>query len=176
MRIRVSTVAAVLVLLSACGGDDAPGDDATPVATPLPSPEAAPDPSPAETGSLDSAAALIDTREGSVLVRVEVASTDEERQRGLMGRRSLPEDHGMVFIWFEEHSGGFWMKDTLIPLSIAFFDEEGSIVSILDMDPCEADPCRVYDPGVPYHGALEVNQGMFDEWGVRSGDRVTLSF
>ena len=66
------------------------------------------------------------------------------------------------------------MKNTLIPLSIAFADAEGTIVSILDMEPCEADPCEIYDPGVPYRSALEVNQGAFDDWGVQVGDRLTL--
>ena len=80
---------------------------------------------------------------------VEVADTQEEREVGLMNRESLPADAGMIFV-FEEDTGGFWMKDTLIPLSIAFAAADGTIVSILDMDPCEADPCEIYDPGVPY--------------------------
>jgi uncharacterized protein len=168
MRTRLSAaLVAVLVLAVACGGEE----DTPRARDPRPTPSA-----PQPTESFNHAAALIDTRDGSVIVRVEVAQTDEQRMQGLMFRESLPEDHGMVFIWFEEHSGGFWMKNTLIPLSIAFFDEEGKIVSILDMDPCEADPCEVYDPGVPYYGALEVNRGMFDEWGVRRGDTITLSF
>ena len=66
------------------------------------------------------------------------------------------------------------MKDTLIPLSIAFADADGTILSILDMDPCESDPCEIYDPGVPYRSALEVNQGAFDDWGVRVGDTLSL--
>ena len=111
-----------------------------------------------------------------MLVHVEVAQTDEQRQQGLMFRESLADDSGMVFMFFEEHSGGFWMKNTRIPLSIAFFDENGIILEILDMDPCTEDPCEIYDPGVSYYGALEVNQGMFDEWGVEKGDHITLTF
>ena len=65
------------------------------------------------------------------------------------------------------------MKDTLIPLSIAFADADGMIVSILDMEPCETDPCEIYDPGVTYRSALEVNQGAFSRWGVEEGDRLT---
>ncbi|MQB00704.1 MAG: DUF192 domain-containing protein [Actinobacteria bacterium] len=119
--------------------------------------------------------ALIDTRDDSVLLDVEIAQTDEQRAFGLMKRERLAEDSGMVFLFFEEHSGGFWMKDTLIPLSIAFFDIDGDIVRILDMEPCEADPCEIYDPGTGYYGALEVNQGAFDDWGVQEGDHIEIT-
>ena len=118
---------------------------------------------------------LIETAGGDeVVVAVEVADSAEERQVGLMGRESLPDDAGMIFLFDEDTSGGFWMKDTLIPLSIAFADADGTIVSVLDMEPCEADPCEIYDPGVPYRSALEVNQGAFSRWGVEEGDRLTL--
>lgn len=119
--------------------------------------------------------ALIDTDEDSVLIDVEIAQTDEQRAFGLMKRTDLPDDHGMVFLFFEEHVGGFWMKDTLIPLSIAFFDVDGNIVRIMEMEPCEADPCQVYDPGVGYYGALEVEQGAFEEWGVEKGDHIEIT-
>jgi uncharacterized membrane protein (UPF0127 family) len=128
-----------------------------------------------DSGPQATATALIDTGGDSVLVNLEIADTDEERRRGLMFRESLPENRGMAFVFFEEHGGFFWMKNTLIPLSIAFFDRDGEIRRILDMEPCEEEPCQMYDPGVPYVGALEVNQGMFDEWGVEEGDRITIS-
>ena len=68
------------------------------------------------------------------------------------------------------------MKDTLIPLSVAFFDEDGRILEILDMEPCppETDPCPVFEPGVSYLGALEVNQGAFEEAGVEVGDMIEI--
>jgi uncharacterized membrane protein (UPF0127 family) len=115
--------------------------------------------------------ALLDGSEGSVLLNVQVAQTDEERQFGLMFRKSLAMDEGMVFVFFEETSGGFYMKNTLLPLSIAYFDVDGKILKIVDMDPCETDS-TLYDPGVPYLGALEVNQGAFDSWGVSEGDLI----
>jgi uncharacterized membrane protein (UPF0127 family) len=68
----------------------------------------------------------------------------------------------------------FWMKDTLIPLSVAFWDQDGRIRAILDMEPCPAEPCPLYDPGVSWIGAVEVNQGFFEERGVEIGDRVRL--
>lgn len=116
----------------------------------------------------------IATTVGNVTVEVEVADSPSERRVGLMNRGSLPEDAGMVFLFEEPSDGGFWMKNTLIPLSIAFWNGEGRIVEILEMEPCEADPCPVYDPGVEFVGALEVNEGFFDRRGVRVGDRVEM--
>jgi uncharacterized membrane protein (UPF0127 family) len=118
--------------------------------------------------------ATIDTGERVVRLEVELAESPEERRRGLMGRESLAVDAGMLFLYSEDHRGGFWMKDTLIPLSIAFLDADGTVLAILDMDPCEADPCPSFDPGVEYRNALEVNQGAFAEWGVEPGDVVVL--
>jgi uncharacterized protein len=106
------------------------------------------------------------------LVDVDVAETDEQRAFGLMQRESLPDDEGMLFVFFEDSVSAFTMRNTLIPLSIAFFDFDGEILKILDMEPCEAEPCPSYDPGVTYRGALEVNQGAFDEWGVEVGDKI----
>lgn len=125
--------------------------------------------------SPERATAIIDTGEEVVLVDTEVADSPQERALGLMNRESLDQDEGMVFVYFEETTGTFWMKNTLVPLSIAFFDHDGKIVSILDMDPCREEPCRRYDPGVPYWGALEVNQGAFEEWGVEVGDVIRLN-
>ena len=91
-----------------------------------------------------------------------------------MNRRSLPAKAGMVFLYPEDHRGGFWMKNTLIPLDIAFYDGRGKILRILTMQPCRRDPCRIYDPNVAYRAALEVNAGSFRRWRVRVGDRVAV--
>lgn len=123
----------------------------------------------------DAASVVVETGRGEVTLAVEVADTSEERARGLMGRPSLPEQAGMLFRYGEgEVPAGFWMKDTPIPLSIAFLDSGGRIVAVLDMEPCLADPCRLYDPGVPYRAALEVNRGAFARLGVEVGDVVRL--
>ncbi len=106
------------------------------------------------------------------LLRVEVADTPERQAQGLMFRKSLGEDEGMVFLFPAPTAGGFWMKNTLIPLSIAFFDRQGQILRILDMEPCRQDPCPVYYPGVVYQGALEVNRGWFQRRGLTPGARV----
>jgi len=106
---------------------------------------------------------------------VYVADNPELRRQGLMGVDHLPRQGGMVFLYAAEARGGFWMKDTLIPLSIAFFDADGLVLATLDMEPCEADPCPTYDPGVAYHGALEVNRGRFADLGLpASGWRVDI--
>ncbi len=82
--------------------------------------------------------------DGPVRLTVEAADTPAEREHGLMGRTSLDTDEGMVFLFDGPTDGSFWMKDTLIPLSIAFWDEDGRIVGIRDMDPCTEDPCPTY--------------------------------
>ncbi|MGZ5307517.1 MAG: DUF192 domain-containing protein [Actinomycetota bacterium] len=116
--------------------------------------------------------------QGSVHVAVEEADTAAQRQQGLMGRTSLGANEGMVFLFGDVAQGPvtseFWMKDTLIPLSIAFWDEGGRIVGIQDMDPCVEDPCPTYGSPKPYVGALEVNEGFFTEHGVTTGDRIEL--
>lgn len=118
--------------------------------------------------------AVIETRTVAVRVRVEIADTPEVRERGLMGRTTLAEDAGMVFLWPEDTRSAFHMKDTLIPLSIAFFDLEGRILATLDMEPCRADPCPTYDPGLVYRGAIEVGHGALSRWGVMVGDRIRI--
>ena len=119
-------------------------------------------------------AVVFDTATGSARVRVEIADTDPLRERGLMGRTSLADDAGMLFQWPEDTTSSFWMKDTLIPLSIAFVSVDGRVLALLDMEPCRADPCPTYDPHVSYRMALEAKQGAFVRWGVRVGDRARL--
>jgi uncharacterized protein len=125
-------------------------------------------------GSENHATAVVEADGGRVVLTLEIADSPDERARGLMGRTSLAADSGMLFVYDEPASGGFWMKDTLVPLSIAFLDAGGRILRTLDMEPCRADPCPVYDPGVVYRSALEVNRGAFDRLGVRAGDVIEV--
>jgi uncharacterized membrane protein (UPF0127 family) len=67
------------------------------------------------------------------------------------------------------------MKNTSIPLSVAFFDDAGKVLKILDMRPCHRTPCPIYHPGVSYTGALEVNRGAFQKNGITKGDVVHLA-
>ena len=132
----------------------------------------------APSGVGRTAAVFLHGAKGPVHVTVEVAETAGEREQGLMGRTSLGADEGMVFLWDDVADGPvtseFWMKDTLIPLSIAFWDEHGRIVGTQDMAPCTEDPCQVYGSPEPYVGALEVNIGFFIRHGVTTGDRIEL--
>ena len=126
--------------------------------------------------SVERGTATITTRDGGkVTLQVELARTAAERQRGLMNRRTLGAKAGMVFLYPQDHRGGFWMKNTLIPLDIAFADARGKILRILTMQPCRRDPCRVYDPQVTYRNALEVSAGSFRRWDVRPGDRLRVT-
>ena len=115
----------------------------------------------------------IDAGGENVRVRVEIANDEEEMARGLMGRTALAEDAGMLFVYPEERELSFWMKDTLIPLSIAFMDSEGRIVDLQDMKALDEDPPH-YVSAEPARYALEVNEGFFDEEGVEVGDRAEL--
>jgi uncharacterized membrane protein (UPF0127 family) len=108
-----------------------------------------------------------------VRVRVEIADDEAELARGLMYRTALAEHRGMLFVFEEEQELSFWMKNTLIPLSIAFMDSEGRIVDIQDMKPLDDDPPS-YVSAEPAQYALEVNQGFFEERGVKVGDRAEL--
>ena len=94
---------------------------------------------------------------------VAVADDAAERARGLMGVADLGGLRGMLFVFPEESSTGFWMKDTVLALDVAFFAGDGSLVDLLEMVPCEADPCPVYRPAGPYRYALEVPAGGFSE-------------
>lgn len=104
-------------------------------------------------------------------VTVEIADTPELRRRGLMHRDSLPEDHGMLFVYPESRILSFWMVNTRIPLDIAFIDRSGVIVDIQRMDP-QSDEQHVSEREAMY--ALEMAAGWFEDHAVSVGDRVQL--
>jgi hypothetical protein len=103
------------------------------------------------------------------VIRVEVANTEDTRRTGLMFRDALAENQGMLFVYETQGRHAMWMKNTLIPLSVAFIDRSGRIINIEDMQPQTEDA----------HGAranaafsLETNQGWFKRRGIKAGDRV----
>jgi uncharacterized protein len=110
---------------------------------------------------------------GPIELPVRVADTGSRRAHGLMEVPHLPAGTGMLFTFDRDRTGGFWMKDTLVPLDIAFVDDGDEIVAILAMEPCETDPCEVYKPEVTYRSALEVPQGWFAAQRIAVGDRLT---
>jgi len=105
---------------------------------------------------------------------VRVADTPEKRATGLMHVMALPANDGMAFVYAEPSTETYWMKDTLIPLSIAFVGSDGRIVTIRNMSPCQADPCPSYGAADPFTMAVEANIGWFSEHGIGEGDRARL--
>lgn len=108
-------------------------------------------------------------RVGGVPLTVEIADTPDLRSRGLMHRDSLPHDYGMLFVYAEPGILSFWMRNTLIPLDIAFIDANGTIVNIEQMRP-QTDSQHVARAPSVY--ALETRQGWFSEHGIEPGDVV----
>ncbi|HKQ02691.1 MAG TPA: DUF192 domain-containing protein [Actinomycetes bacterium] len=108
----------------------------------------------------------------TVTVRLEVAADPATRARGLMERERVPPGTGMVFLYPADVAESFWMKNTLVPLSIAFVAADGRVVSVAEMTPCKADPCPSYAPGGPYRYAIELAAGSFGDAGVGPGARV----
>ncbi|TVQ24817.1 MAG: DUF192 domain-containing protein [Spirochaetaceae bacterium] len=108
---------------------------------------------------------------GDTEFQVEIADTDDSRRLGLMHRESLPEGQGMLFVFEQDQRLSFWMKNTHIPLSIAYISSDGIIREIHDMTPLSLDAIRS-SRSVRY--ALEVNQGAFEAAGIEPGDRVVL--
>ena len=108
-------------------------------------------------------------RVGNYPITVEIAVTPEEQRNGLMHRQHLDPDCGMLFCYQDPQDLTFWMRNTSIPLSIAFVDEEGRIESIRDMDP--HDDSHVAS-GRPCRWALETNRGWFKERNVGVGSKI----
>jgi uncharacterized membrane protein (UPF0127 family) len=111
-------------------------------------------PPTAHSGSAATARLTLD----GVPFQPELALTSGARARGLMNRHPAPAD-GMLFVFGQPSSGGFWMKNTLVPLTIVFFNADGERVRRLSMTPCRDDPCRIYSPGKLYRFALELRAG-----------------
>ena len=115
---------------------------------------------------------------GDKSLKVSLAITPEQQKRGLMNIQGmppvvLPQDQGMLFVYRREEMISFWMKNTTIPLSIAFIDKKGTIIEIKDMEPGSDASVR---PERPAQYALEVNRGWFTENNVRVGDKLKLNF
>ena len=106
---------------------------------------------------------------GMHLIRAEIADEEGERQIGLMHRPSMPANEGMIFVFERPEQQCFWMRNTLIPLSIAFLDDEGRIVNIEEMKPLSDDS---HCSKKPVRFVLEMNKGWFDKRGLKPGSVV----
>jgi len=124
----------------------------------------------AELATFKHASLIIDTASGSHHFSIELALTPEQQEQGLMFRRSLPPDAGMLFDFGETREASFWMKNTLIPLDMLFIDGEGHIADIHERAvPLSEDPI---DSKVPVRAVLEVNGGTVSRLGIKLGDVV----
>lgn len=110
-------------------------------------------------------------RVDTAIVWVEIADRDDLRQKGLMFRTELAEDEGMLFVFERPDMQSFWMRNTYIPLDIAFIDAKGKITDIHQMKPLDETPR--YESSVPVPFALEVNQGWFARRGIKVGAQVS---
>ena len=121
---------------------------------------------------------VVTQNERRVMMTVEIAETTETRSYGLMKRKSLPDQAGMLFVFEEDAKWGFWMKNTLIPLSIGFIDKTWRLLEVVDMavpaDP-QAGPWPIYESSAAYRYALEVNQGFFKKSGFGPGAQFKLT-
>jgi uncharacterized protein len=106
---------------------------------------------------------------GETAVIAEIADTPTEWEVGLMNRKELAKHSGMLFVFAAERPMTFWMKNTLIPLDILFFDSQKRFISAQAMEPCTADPCAVYSSARPGLYALEVPAGFTSRLGVGEG-------
>ena len=106
---------------------------------------------------------------GFYRIEAEVAATQKNRMQGLMHRRSMPPNAGMVFVFTQEERHCMWMRNTFIPLSVAFIDEQGVIINIEDMQPqTENNHCAK----VPARYALEMNLGWFAQRAIKPGTKL----
>lgn len=118
----------------------------------------------------------IDITLGKISLTVELADTPDLRARGLMNRSSLSDREGMLFVFADEMKLSFWMKNTLIPLSIGFFNKSGKLLQITDMEPAsplEINP-QIYSSSKPAKYALEVPRGWFKRQSIKVGDIMKL--
>ena len=112
---------------------------------------------------------LLELSAGMYRIEAEVAANDQHRQVGLMNRKTMPAQRGMLFVFPQERAHCMWMRNTLIPLSVAFIDADGYIINIENMQPqTEDNHCAK----VPARYALEMNEGWFAQRGIKPGFRL----
>ena len=114
---------------------------------------------------------LVTLTVGGKKIKAEVVRTEEEKSQGLMFRESLGRDEGMLFVYEREEILSFWMKNTRIPLAIAFLDRHGRIVDIQEMEPFSLNP---HPSRLPAQYALEMNRGWFQKNRIKPGEPVKI--
>jgi len=115
------------------------------------------------------------TGAGPIKIRAEFARTPEEWQKGLMNRSSLDKNSGMLFIFPDEKTRSFWMKNTLIPLDMVFISSTGRVNEIAAFAPCEQnEACESYNSKTPARYVLEINAGAAEKWKILEGDLLEI--
>jgi uncharacterized membrane protein (UPF0127 family) len=192
----LAAVGAVVVAVAACGDDDTaltfgssaavPGTVTTTTLVPVtsssstgpPTTEAAPTTTGVVPEGFGTVAGRVTAADGSTCdVCLWLARTAPDQARGLMGVTDLGGADGIVFQWASPVTGQFWMRDTVMPLSIAFYAANGSFVSATDMDPCltgPADACARYSATGPYVNAIEVPKGGLEALLMTAGSNLEL--
>jgi uncharacterized membrane protein (UPF0127 family) len=164
-----------LSIFTACVSVDARSQQAVPSASPVVTQvSSTPLPASLPTSVATAAAAspvLLPARFGEVALLVELARSDQEQQKGLMFRKTMPADQGMLFVFEKEQRLGFWMKNTYLPLSIAFLNSEFEIVDIQDMMPLDENTHVSLSPALY---ALEMNQGWFRQHKIEVGAKLEI--
>lgn len=112
---------------------------------------------------------VIELTAGFHRIEAEVAATDNHRQTGLMNREAMPQQRGMLFVFTQENTHCMWMRNTLLPLSVAFIDGEGAIINIENMQPHSEDNHCAKRPA---RYALEMNRGWFSQRGIAAGSKL----
>ncbi|HSJ91285.1 MAG TPA: DUF192 domain-containing protein [Ilumatobacter sp.] len=182
MRRSLVPVLLASLTIGACSGES----DAVPMTTTVAPAPSIPPSSPAPTTDATSDTV---TPEGFERVRATVtepdgtvcelclwlADTGDRRRRGLMSVTGLGDADGMAFVYPTLHSGNFWMKNTLLPLSIAFFGIGGTYLDAFDMDPCTEDPCGLYRTPDDFLIAIETTQGDLADLGIGPGSVLDLT-
>lgn len=157
-------LAGVLVLAGCAKGENGAGAGATPPPVP---------PKIAKGADAKGVETWFPLTVGGKVLRVQLAVLDAEQQRGLMGRKDLGPDDGMVFVYPAPQQMSFWMRNTPTPLDIGFFREDGTLGEVYPLYPYDETPVR--SVGADYTLALETNQGWFAKHGLKPGVKVELA-
>jgi uncharacterized membrane protein (UPF0127 family) len=132
-------------------------------------------PSTLDTGIEKEGSVLFQGSSGAATLDVEIADTPQEHRTGLMYRRHLDDNEGMLFVFTGDAPRSFWMKDTFIPLDMIFVNSSMDIVKIHeDVQPCVTATCRSYGSGAPAKYVIEANSGFSEKNGIEAGQRITI--